>query len=205
MAAVPSFVTNSLGILSPLAYPQDYDVIVVGGVTSPGYCILSGFKRIQMFDKKMGKGTKGATPTMTNQKPAEGFVKFYLWDDGSESGGPDQFALMGNFLNQLFYDPTKQNVQAVDVYHPSLAAIRATQFYCEEIGAMEPEGDPAIGVKTITIKLTEFIPPPPQPAVSTPTMSKPNTPDQTPGQQTDPVGDAQQAQIAQLLQKASEP
>lgn len=203
MTAVASFITSSLGILDPIANPTDYDVIVVGGITSPGYCVLSGFKRIQMFDKKMGKGTTGATPTMTNRKPAEGTVTFFLWDDGVASGtGINQYGLMTTFLDQLFYDPTKATVQAVDVYHPSLAAIRATQFYCEEIGALEPVGDMAENMKSITIKLTEFLPPPPLPAVSTPTMAKPQAESKAPGETPDPIGDAQQEQIKQLMGKA---
>jgi hypothetical protein len=198
--------SNAAGILSPLANPTAYDVVVVGGVTSPGVCFLSGFKRIQGFDKKIGKGTIGVTPTMTTSPPCYGHIKFVLWDDGVASKtGVNQFANMGPFLAQLKYDPTKQNIKAIDVYHPSLAAIDAVAFVCEELGALEQEGEPGQQLYSLTIKLSEYKPPPPQAAVSTPSTTISNTGTDKAGPPPDPIGDAQQAQIANLLAKAAQP
>jgi hypothetical protein len=203
VTAAVSFVSAG-GILSPLAYPQDYDVIVVGGVTSPGVCFLSGFERVQGFDKKLGKGSVGATPTMVHNKPAEGHVKFVLGDDGVRSGsGIDQFALMGTFLQQLKYDPTKTVITAVSIYHPSLAAIDVSSVFCERIGALEIEGEPGMGLYSITIKLSEYLPPPPVAAVSTIKTTKVTPPNTVPfGPPTPTVHDGQQDQIGQLLAKA---
>jgi hypothetical protein len=203
MTAAVSFVSAG-GILSPLAYPQDYDVIVVGGVKSPGVCFLSGFKRVQAFDKKLGKGAVGSTITMTNKIPVEGRVKFLLGDDGVRSGsGIDQFALMGSFLQQLKYDPTKTVVTAISVYHPSLAALDVSSMVCEEIGGLEIEGQPGAGLHSLTIKLTEYLPPPPVAAVSTIKTTKVTPPNTVPfGPPTPTVHDGLQDQVGQLMAKA---
>jgi hypothetical protein len=193
------------GILSPIQQPTTWDVLEVGGIQSPGVCFLSGFKRTHDFDKKSGKGTEGATLTFTRKPPVEGEVKFLLWDDGSLTGGPNQFALWGTFVQQLKYDPTKTSVTAVDVYHPALAFINATSFVCTAIGAVELEGEPGQQLYSITIRLCEYAPPPKLSAVSTPQTAKTNGSGTTAGTPTDPIADAQQAQIAALLKQAAQP
>jgi hypothetical protein len=191
-------------LLSPLAYPSTWDVIQVGNVTSPGVCFLSGFKRVHDFDKKSGKGTEGATLTFTRKPPVEGTVKFLLALDGTQyPGAPDQFSGWATFCQQLKYDPTKTTVTAVDVYHPSLAQINATAFVCTEIGAVEIEGEPGMGLYSATIKLCEYAPPPKVSAVSTPQTATANAPEATAGTPPDPIAEAQQAQIAALMQKAA--
>lgn len=196
----------SAGILSPIQQPSVWDVLEVGGVTSPGVCFLSGFRRVHDFDKKSGKGTEGATLTFTRKPPVEGHVKFLLWLDGTQyASAPNHFQLWGQFVQQLKYDPTKEAVTAVDVYHPSLAFINATSFVCTEIGAVEQEGEPGQQLYSITIKLCEYAPPPKLSAVSTPQTATANAPEASAGTPPDPIADAQQAQIQALLQKASQP
>jgi hypothetical protein len=190
------------GILSPILYPQAYDVIQVGTVVSPGVCYLSGFKRVHEFDKKKGKGTQGATLTFVQKPPMEGTVKFLLGYTPASGVPVDMFAEWGPFAAQLKYDPTKKTVQAVDVYHPSLAFLDATSFVCTEIGGLEIEGEPGHQLYSITIKLCEYNPPAKKSAVGTPTTAIANASGDAP---TQPVQDAQQVEIASLLAQAAAP
>lgn len=193
----------SAGILSPIANPATWDVIQVGGVTSPGVCYLSGFKRVHEFDKKKGKGTQGATLTFTQKPPVEGTIKFLLWDDGTGSTGQDHFGDWGPFVALLKYDPTKKAVQAIDVYHPSLAFIDANSFVCTEIEAPVIEGDPGHVLYSITIKLCEYRPPSANSAVGTPTMAIAGA--NAAGDPGLAAQDAQQKEIASLMAQAAAP
>lgn len=185
-----------MSVLNPIDNPQVYDVIKLGTMTSPGLCVVSGFKRQQTWDKKLGKGTKGGTSTLTGLPPVSGTIKFYLW----EARHWDEWEL---FRPLFKHDPTKKKVQAVDIYYPTLARIDITSVVCEDIGAEEPEG---LGKWSITATLLEYSPPAKKPVVGTPTGSgaggggkKP------PGAPLDPIADAQQKEIARLLAEAQQP
>lgn len=187
------------GPSNPIDFPQDWDVIKVAQQTSPGLCKLSGFVRDHEFDVKKGKGTIGGTVTFVGRPPAKGTVTIQLWT-------LDHFTQWFAFMPLLRYDPTKKAVQAVDVYHPSLALIEMTSFVVEGVGAIEHQGN---GLYAVVVKLLEYFPPPKASAVSTPSGSQAN---QSPGGSgnasgtpADPVADAQQKEIAALLAKASQP
>lgn len=186
------------GSVNPIDNAQAWDTVSIGQQVSPGLCKLSGFKRGHEFDVKKGKGTIGATVTFVGRPPAKGTITFQLWT-------PAHFTQWDAFRPLLKYDPTKKAVQAIDVYHPSLADIEMTSFVVEGIGAIEHAGNQ---LYTCTIDLLEYFPPPKASAVSTPSGSLAN---QSPGGSTasgtpaDPVADAQQKEIAALLAKASQP
>lgn len=183
----------SSGANDPISFPQNWDVVFIGGVLSPGRCEVSEFKRVHEFDVKKGKGTLGATITFVGRPPAKGSIKFYLWT-------PTHFADWDNFRPLLKYDPTKQAVQAIDIFYPSLADIELNSVVCESIGNIVHEGKQ---LYSITCEFLEYFTPPQTSAVSTPTtaITKPaGALDQAPSSQ-----DAQQAQIAALLQQASAP
>jgi hypothetical protein len=198
---------SGLATLDPIANPQAWDAILVAGHQSPGVCFLSGFKREQVFDKKKGKGTKGNTLTYVQGPSVEGTIKFLLWDNGTGATGHNHFAEWDAFVPFLQYDPTKKKVQAIDLFHPALAAISATSFVCEEIGACEQEGEPGQQLYSITIKLCEYYPPSKSSAVGTPSTSVAGT---VPGggagvPANTNAQDAQQQQIAALMAQASAP
>jgi hypothetical protein len=181
-----------LGSNDPYNNPQQWDVIQIGGTTNPGICQVGEFKRGFEWDVKKGKGTLGATITFTGRPPAKGSIKFLLWE-------AQHFVDWDAFLPQFKYSPTKQAVQAVTVYHPSLAAIDLSQVVTESIGNPIHEGG---GLFSITVEFLEYFPPPSVSATSTPTMAQPNTdPAANP---PDPYA-AQQAQIASLLKEAQAP
>lgn len=189
----------SSGAIDPIQNPQAWQVIQLGSSTSPGVCIVSGFRRAHEWDVKKGKGALGATITFVQRPPAKGSVEFLLWQ-------PIHFQQWDIFRPLLKYDPTKKAVQAIDIYHPSLADVEISSVVTENIGAIEHKGD---GLYSITVDFMEYFPPPKASAVSTPAGSKSGTkqPDPTnpTGVTDDPVADAQQKEIAALLQKASQP
>jgi hypothetical protein len=169
----------------------------IAGVVSPGVCEISEAKRGFEFDVKKGKGAFGATATFVGRPPARLTLKFSFWQ-------ASQFAAWDQYRPLFKYDPTKKAIQAIDIYHPSLADIDITSVVCEEIGAIVHEGS---GLFTVTVKLLEYFPPPKKSAVSTPSGSQSTNPNPgaTPGQQQPSAQDAQQQQIQNLLQQAQQP
>lgn len=185
-----------MSVLNPLDNPQVYDVIQLGLVTSPGICVVSGFKRQHTWDRKNGKGVKGGTSTLTAIPPVSGSVKFFLWQ-------PSHWDEWELFRPLFLHDPTRKAVQAVDIYYPSLARIGIKSVVCEDIGAEEPEG---LGKWSITVQLLEYYPPAKKSVVGTPSGSGAGSGGKAPpGAPLDPIADAQQAQIKQLLAEAQKP
>jgi hypothetical protein len=187
----------SSGALDPIQNPEAWDTIIVGQTTSPGICKVSEFKRAHEFDVKKGKGTLGATITFVGRPPAKGSITFQLWT-------PEHFADWDKFRPLLKYDPTKAAVQAIDIYHPSLADIDINSVVVESIGNIVHEGQQ---LYSITVELLEYFPPPKSSAVSTPTGSRPryDPSGATSTSSGDPVADAQQKEIAALLKQATAP
>lgn len=187
----------SSGSVDPISFPETWDVIIIGQATSPGLCKISDVKRGFEWDVKKGKGTLGGTVTFTGRPPAKFSVTFRLWL-------ADHFTEWDLFRPLLKFDPTKKTVRAVDIYHPALADIEIHSVVTEGIGGIIHEGD---GMYTITVEFIEYFPPPKAAAVGTPSGSKsPKDPKtNTTGASDDPIADAQQKQIAALLQKASAP
>lgn len=151
------------GQADPLTFPQEWDFVRLGTnqVPSPGVCVVGAFKRAHEWDVKRGKGSKGGTMTYVGQPPAKGSIKFMLWTQ--------QHFLDWETFRPLFkYDATKKAVNAVPIYHPSLADIDLSNVVCESIGNIVHAGQ---GLYELTVELIEYLPPPPTPAVSTATGS----------------------------------
>lgn len=185
----------SSGAINPIDYPQDWDVVRIGQAISPGICKVGEFKRAHEWDVKKGKGTLGATVTFVARPPAKGSITFKLWTSA-------HFTAWDSFRPLLQYDPTKKSVQAVDIYHPSLADIGLTSVVTESIGNIVHEGDQ---LYSITVEFLEYFPPPKGSAVSTPTGSRSTQSNTTPGAPADPVADAQQKEIGELMKQAAAP
>jgi hypothetical protein len=183
------------GEVNPLENPQSWDEIVIGQTVSPGLVKVTGFKRSNEWDMKKGKGTVGATPTYVGKPPAKGTFVFYLWTK-------QHFLDWDIFRPLLKYDPTKKNIQAIDIWYPSLADIDCNSIIIDDIGAIEHEGSQ---LYSITVAATEYFPSPKKSAVGTPSGSVSTQKGTTPGAPPDPIADAQQKEIAALLKKASEP
>lgn len=184
------------GAVNPLDNPEAWDSVQISGQPSPGLCKLSGFRRNFEWDVKKGKGTIGGTVTFVGRPPAKGSITFKLWT-------PAHFAQWDLFRPLLKYDPTKKAVQAVDLYHPSLADVDMNSFVTENVGAIEHDGN---GLYTIAVDFLEYFPPPKASAVSTPSGSTNTTTKSGAGKPNpQPVLDAQEEEIRTLLKTAAQP
>lgn len=181
--------------INPITNPQAYDTVRVGAVESP-LCKLGNWKRKYQFDVKKGKGTVGSTTTFVANPPAEGSITFYVW----EASQWDQWVA---FRNVLAFDPTKAKAQAIDIYHPALVGLGVKSVQTTSIGPETNSDDK--GLWSIEVEFIEYRPVPKKDATSTATGSKAVTKVQIPGTPPDPIGDAQQAQIAKLLEQAQKP
>lgn len=184
-----------MSILNPFDNPRAWSSTVIGGVTSPGLAIVGEFKRANEWDVKKGKGTVGGTLTFVQKPPAKGTITYWIWTR-------EQFDEFDVYLDLLNYDPTKKDVQAVDIFHPSLAKIKLKSLVTESIGNIIHAGK---GKYTCAVEFLEYFPSPPKNMVKTPSTSKPTTPGTTPGTVSDPIEDRQQAEIKKLLGEAMQP
>ena len=184
------------GALDPITHAEAWHVVRVGQTASPGLAIPGEIKRKSEWDVKKGKGTFGSTITFVGRPPGTVSVEFLLWL-------PIHFAQWDAFRPLLKYDPTKKSVSAVDVFYPSWADVDFKSVVTESIGSIIHKGK---GLYSATVDWLEYFPAPKRSAVSTPAGSKPtSTGEKTPGTQPDPVGDAQQREIAALLKQAAAP
>ena len=192
--------------IDPFANPQAWDVVVIGGVASPGLCKVGKFSRGFEWDVKKGKGSFGATVTFIQRPPAKGGLTFYFWLSS-------HITAWNSFEPLLKYDPTKKAPSAVDIYHPSLADIDLNAVVVEELGNLVHEGNQ---MYSLEVKLLEYFPPPKISAVSTPSGSANNSAQNAEmaaasaggvasGQQPDPAILAAQKQFAQLANQAGIP
>ncbi len=182
---------------NPVDYPQLYDVVVIAGVASPGLCDVE-CDREYLWDKKTGKGVKGATSTVTGTPVVPIKIRFRLWLR-------EHFLAWASFRNLLKFDYTKDaKKQAVDIYYPSLADIDVNAVVTEKIGAMKHAGE---GLYTIDVELSEYQQPPATPALGSPSGASATTkPSPTPpgAPQPPPTLDQLLAQTQQQLNQAQQ-
>lgn len=154
----------SSGNINPIKTPQAWDYITIGGINSPGMCKLGDVKRKHDFDRKKGKGTVGETITFTQKPAAEFTVTFYLWLE-------EHFTEWDEFREHLKYDPTKKEIQAIEIYHPSLLDLEIHSVVTASLGAIKHEGKQMYSIK---VDFLEYFPASKTSAVSTPTGSNQN-------------------------------
>lgn len=185
--------------LNPIAFASDWMFVVIAGTVSPGVIApdgIHGFERETGWDKKKGKGTQGATLTLTTYPPAEGSIDFQLWL-------PEHFTQWKAFRSLLKYTTAKATPTAADalnIYHPSLADINLSQVVTAKVSPAMHKGR---GLYIISVDFIEWLPPPAISVVSTTTSARTDNKGATPGSPTDPIGDAQQKLIGQLLDQAA--
>jgi hypothetical protein len=186
---------------NPIENPEASHVFYISGISSPG-CIpvdgIHGFERETGWDIKQGKGTQGATLTLKTMPPTKGSIALQFWL-------PEHFDLWSSFVRLLKYSPakkTKDAADAVDIWHPSFVDINLTQVVTEKVSPWRHVGK---GLYIVTVDFIEWQNPPPVSIVSTTNAARPDSKGDTPGSPPDPVGDAQQKLIGQLLDQASKP
>lgn len=160
---------------SPVPTPTDVNqwiFFMLGGYVSPGFIPrtggIKGFSRETGWDEKKGKGTQGATVTLTSAPPAKGTVTLHLIGPGGFYywGGPStDFAQWDSFVtNALSISPAKQQSEGLTVWHPALAAVGITSVVVKGYSPLEHIGK---GLYQATIELIEWQKPPPVSVVST--------------------------------------
>ena len=139
-----------------------FDRIVIANTTCPGYFKFTTTpKRGYGWDKKKGKGTQGETLTFVQFPASEGKGKFYLWL-------PRHWDEWEDFRPLLKYDPTKDNPQPYEMFHPACADIDLHSVVTEYLGSIEHEGK---GLFSVEWAFNEYFPASTESVVSTPTTS----------------------------------
>lgn len=185
--------------LEPIHNSNLWSKFQLMGVTSPGTIPrggFKGFKRETGWDKKKGKGTQGATLTLTSMPPCEGTITIQLFT-------PKDFEDWDNFVSSvLSTDVTKQKAQGLSVYHPSFSSLGLTTVVIEYYTSPEHQGK---GLYKAEIKLIEWSPPPAKDITKTPESVATDSSSPTTPVPVDPRVAALQEQIRQLTAAAKAP
>ena len=131
-----------------------YDVIKLGGVTSPGGVTLSGHDLVIGWDIKEGSGQKGAKMTRKSQKPIEFTATFSLLRDVAR--GIDDYANWSAFETIIKSTVAGKEPRALDIYHPDLAEREIKSVVLGTLGGRTYDGK---GGSKIAVKFLEYRPP----------------------------------------------
>lgn len=133
-----------------------YNVILLGGQTSPGKVTLSGHNRKVTWDVKEGQGISGATTTLKSIPPIEFTASFYLLYDVAQ--GLNDFDAWPAFQALIDATVASSTPSAIDIYHPDLASQvpPITSVVKSEVGGFVYDGK---GGATIAVKFQEYRPP----------------------------------------------
>jgi hypothetical protein len=161
--------------------------IVPGGV--------KGFKRKTSVDAKAGKGSVGATLTVTGLPPARGTITIQLLT-AADLAAWDSF--VASVLSVSVAD--QQKLGGLAIYYPAFASIGLNAVIVDDYGPPEY----VRGKLQVEISMIEFAPPPNASLVTTPVSV---APDQDAGSNQpapqDPRIAAKQAQLAALTGAAN--
>lgn len=176
--------------VSPVSNANQWLYFQLKGVNSPGILepgAIKGFLRETGWDEKKGKGTQGATLTLTSAPPVKGTITITLITD-------QDFTNWDNFVaNVLSISPAQQQTEGLAIYYPQFASIGLTSVVIKDYSGPEHVGR---GKYHTTISMIEWVQPPSVSIVSTVAAQAPDNPapDTVPVQ--DPRIAALQAQIA---------
>jgi hypothetical protein len=147
--------------LSPISHANDWMYFTLNGVNSPGTIPrdgVRGFKRETGWDSKKGKGSQGATLTLTTVPPVKGNITLQLVTDAD-------FARWDTFVAQvLSIDVKQQQAQGLLVYYPAFSSIGLTSVVVAHYEAPSHKGK---GMYHTVIELLEWQKSPPASVVST--------------------------------------
>jgi hypothetical protein len=151
---------------NPIDQPDAWDVFILSGQPSPGYCVVTGASSPRKLDEKDGHGQSGATVTYKGDKLCHFTVTVYLM----ETVDWDAWWLWRRLLAK---PPTGAKAAALSCSHPALAPLGVDSCLVEEEGQPEPDGDD--GRYKIAIKFCQFRPP--TPSLGTPAGATNTDPD----------------------------
>src|SRR6185312_7644623 len=148
------------------------------GTPAPGIIAIDGvrgFSRETGWDKKKGKGQKGATLTLTTQPPAEGSIT--AWE---------------SFVDLLLkYQAGKaSDTNAATIDYPEFALLEIVNVVVHKI---HPRRHIGKNLWSVTVEYIEWVPPPPVSIVSTPIKADTVVAPELPGTPPPAVAAAQAA------------
>lgn len=170
--------------LNPIEFAKDWSYFTIVGSRSPGAIPrngIHGFDRETGWDKKKGKGTAGATLTLTDFPPAIGSIALQLWE-------PQHFSEWAVFRALLKYTPGKRPgsataADALAIYHPSLAGLGIISVVTHKVS---PERHMGNGLYIVTIDFIEWLKSTNASVVATAAQSKTTGDPTKPGDKPDP-------------------
>jgi len=185
--------------LDPIKNSNLWHKFQLKGIDSPGTIPkggVKGFARKTGWDEKKGKGTQGATLTLTSAPPVKGSITLQLFT-------PTDFSDWDNFVTQvLSINPTQQQAQGLAIFYPAFASIGLTTVVIESYSAPEHQGK---GMYHVEIHLIEWQNPPATNITSTASSTAPDDGGSGAPTPVDPRIAALQQQIALLTQAAKAP
>src|SRR5690606_29962779 len=148
--------------MRPYWYDEEYSVIILGTVASPGTVTLQGHDRNKEWDIKAAKGQTGASSALNGDPVGQFQATFYLAAD-NQDGEPDDFDRWEDFQRLIESTTRGPTPVALPIYHPDLARNGFTAVANGGIGGMAHDGK---GGAIATVKFLEYKPPKPKPVVS---------------------------------------
>lgn len=135
--------------VNPLDNEELFNVIVLGGATSPGTVKISGHDREAKWDVKEGSGQSGATTTLKSKPPTTFTCVFTLTDAADIAAWPAFQAACEETING-------KTPKAKDIYNPDLASQKITSVCLAKMGGAVHDGK---GGQTRTVVFQEYMPP----------------------------------------------
>jgi hypothetical protein len=193
---------NSTALATPANSANNWLYATIANVPTPGTIPrggVKGFRRVTAYDKKMGKGTEGATLTATGLPPCKGSITLQLFQY-------DDFGAWDSFVSNVLavripLNSSGQPLFGLPISHPSFAAIALTRIVVESYSALEYLGK---GLYHATIELCEWQQPPATSVVKTvqktaPSLAPPSAAQPRPAQARLAQVQAENAQRAAQL------
>lgn len=154
-------------MIDPEFGEEQWNVLRVGAMRSPGVVRLAGPGRVIGWDIQNATGASGAVTRRINEPLREFEAEFELTNDPDEYGFTDydRWQDFESYLLQMVASRTKPFAR--DVYHPDLARIGITSVTLKSIGMFAPDGK---GGGKVKVQFIEHRPPKPlRPVASTKT------------------------------------
>jgi len=154
-------------VIDPEAGGEQWDVLRIGSMRSPGVVRLGGPGLVIGWDVQNATGLAGAVTRRINEPLKEFDAEFELSNELDDLNVSD-FDTWDPFEAMLRASVSnRQKPYALDVYHPDLARVGITAATLKSIGMLVPNGK---GGGTIKVQFIEFRPPKPnKPIASTKT------------------------------------
>lgn len=154
-------------MIDPSTDPDAWDYAVLGGIPTPGLCIIKGASKVLGWDKRKGQGTSGASTVYTGDELTEFSMRLELYPGVRGLDLRTQLDVIDQELLPVLA-AASSGKSAVDFYHPAVAdpPVDVRAVVPVDLGQLEQEGD----LWTWTVKFLQFKKP--KPAIGKPSASK---------------------------------